>query len=335
MRDTRSLQYGESLVTTVCVTGMHRSGTSFAARALQLLGVSLGDPDQLMAAGPDNEAGYWENRPLKEFDDELLADLGGSWDQPPVLDRGWANSPELDRSRDEARELLDGAFAADRAGDGGGGPIGFKDPRLCLLLPFWRTVTDVDATVVIVRDPREVASSLHRRNGLGAAQSAVLWLRYLLAAEIDDPDRLLLTDRQFFDDLPTTLDVLAAHAGLPRPSADTTSAVAAHLDPELLHPADPQPARDPVSSLALDVWNRGAVTTEPLPATLVEALASGWLRPPVDGEILARARAKVIKQQATLRRRGLQKKALDAERATFEDHDPEPSTPVRRDGPQS
>jgi hypothetical protein len=292
---------------------MHRSGTSFAARALQLLGVSLGDPDQLMAAGPDNPAGYWENRPIKELDDELLADLGGSWDQPPVLRPGWEHDGALDGTRSRASEVLDRAFGAARHGPA---PIGWKDPRLSLLLPFWRTVEPITATVVIVRDPRQVAASLERRNGIGSAQASVLWLRYLLAAIDADGDALVLDQRAFFDDLGATLARLAAHVGVPQPSPAVHDAVAAHLDPRLLHHTD-APASDPVASLACEVWNAGAVDTERLPAAVRTALAEGWFRPPVDGELLARARAKVMKLQATLARRALQRKALEAERAAL------------------
>ncbi len=89
---------------------MHRSGTSLAARALDLLGVSLGDPDRLQPAGRDNPAGYWENRYVTELDDELLAALGGSWDQPPVLTPGWEADPALDELRDRARGVLGDAF---------------------------------------------------------------------------------------------------------------------------------------------------------------------------------------------------------------------------------
>jgi hypothetical protein len=292
---------------------MHRSGTSFAARALQLLGVSLGDPDQLMAAGPDNPAGYWENRPIKELDDELLADLGGSWDQPPVLRPGWEHDAALDAARQRASAVLDRAFGETRHGPT---PIGWKDPRLSLLLPFWRTVEPITATVVIVRDPLQVAASLERRNGIGGTQASVLWLRYLLAAIEADGEALVVDQRAFFDDLDVTLARLATHVGLPEPSAAAREAVAAHLDPALLHDADAAPT-DPVASLACEVWNGGAVDAARLPATVRTALAEGWFRPPVDAELLARARAKVMKLQATLARRSQQKKALDAERAAL------------------
>ena len=39
------------------VLGMHRSGTSMFTRALNLLGMELGQP--LMAPQPDNPKGFW------------------------------------------------------------------------------------------------------------------------------------------------------------------------------------------------------------------------------------------------------------------------------------
>jgi hypothetical protein len=83
----------------LCLIGMHRSGTSLAARMLSLLGVSLGSPEGLLPPGPDNPAGYWENKSIQEFDDELLADRGGAWDHPPVLAPGWERDAALEPHR--------------------------------------------------------------------------------------------------------------------------------------------------------------------------------------------------------------------------------------------
>ena len=47
------------LTRVVPILGMHRSGTSMLAGALQQLGLELGSP--LLAATPDNPHGYWEN----------------------------------------------------------------------------------------------------------------------------------------------------------------------------------------------------------------------------------------------------------------------------------
>jgi len=45
-------------------------------------------------------------------------------------------------------------------------PWAWKDPRLCLTLPFWLEVLDArPAMVVCLRNPLEIAASLAERNG--------------------------------------------------------------------------------------------------------------------------------------------------------------------------
>ena len=195
----------------VCITGMHRSGTSLLARVVNLLGVDLGAPGALMGPGPDNPAGYWENRAIKELDDEVLAHLGGAWDQPPLLEAGWELDAGLDPFRDRAREILGRDFAGPAAG-----PVGCKEPRLCLLHPFWRTVVPISHTVVVVRHPTEVVASLVRRNGMDPGQGAVLWLRYLLAVGAPADGSVLVVRLDDLTDRPdATAARLATHLGLP------------------------------------------------------------------------------------------------------------------------
>ena len=63
---------------------------------------------------------------------------------------------------------------------------------------------------------------------------------------------------------------------------------------------------DPLMAIALEVWNRGTVDLGVLPPAVADAFARGWLRPPVDGELLARARAETVKLRETLRARNRQ-----------------------------
>lgn len=298
----------------LCVTGMHRSGTSLAARSLESIGVSFGAPDQLMGPGPDNPAGYWENRYVKELNDELLAHLGGSWDQPPPLLDGWEADPSLDAFRTRAAEVLAGAFDSTPEAASW---IAWKDPRLSIVLPFWRTVTTIDATITIVRDPLEVAASLHRRNAMPSSQACLLWLRYVLAATAADPQRLVVRHSDFFDDLPATLRRIAAHLELPEPDGDALGDAREHLDPSLRHHSRTDAsssASDPLTALAVAVWNDGQLHEEMLAPAVAEAIATGWMRPPVDTEALDRARAKVVELTERLRRRARQRKA-DAAKA--------------------
>jgi hypothetical protein len=310
----------------VCVTGMHRSGTSFTAYALQLLGVSLGAADQLMAPGPDNPAGYWENRDVKELNDDVLARLGGSWDQPPVLHRGWEQDTNLDPLRARASELLDEAFAAAPAH-----VIGWKDPRISLLLPFWRTVTPITTTIVMVRDPSEVAASLRVRNAIGGPQAALLWLRYLFAATADDPGHLLVRHHDFFEDLAGTLGEVAAHVGLPAPDQEAVADARTYLDPALRHHVAPvtDPGDDnPLVAMAAAVWNRGSVELGAFPSVVAEAIRWGWIRPPIDGELLARARAQAVELRDRFRQQRRQERAAHRARSSDDDSNTELS-PVR------
>ena len=305
-----------STTRAVCVTGMHRSGTSFVAGALGRLGVALGRPDRMLKPGPDNPKGYFEIKELQQLDDELLSELGGAWDQPPVLDAGWEQDPALGPYRARATAILDDAFgpAAERAP-----VIAWKDPRLSLLLPFWRTVTPIATTIVVVRDPVEVVASLASRGyAVGAPQAASLWLRYVFAATAADPGHLLVRHTDIFDDLPVTVARLAAHVGLPAPDAAAEAAVREHLDDELRHHAaeDASPDLDnPLLDLARAVWNDGALGLDTVPPVVADLLGRGWLRPPLDGELLARARADLVRARETVRKTTQRVATLEAQLA--------------------
>jgi hypothetical protein len=293
----------------VCVTGMHRSGTSLAARAMHLVGVDLGDEASLLRPGPDNPAGYWENRFVKELDDELLAHLGGSWDHPPVLDPAWEDDASLDPFRTRAEAILHDAFGSghDRR------IVGWKDPRLALLLPFWRTVTPVATTIVVVRDPAEVAASLRTRNGLEAPHSALLWLRYVLCATTNDPGHLLLEQGRFFDDPSATLAAIAAHIGTPPPDDAATASLRAHVDSGLRHYVGAGfDASDgnPLVDLAARVWGDGAVDTSIVPDPIADAVRWGWLRSPADTADLVAAKAEITRLRETLRKRSREVRQL-------------------------
>ncbi len=58
-------------------------------------------------------------------------------------------------------------------------PWVWKDPRTCVLLPFWSAVLEQRAAyVLVVRHPFEVSDSLARRNGCTPLLSLALWERY-------------------------------------------------------------------------------------------------------------------------------------------------------------
>ncbi|MQA73277.1 MAG: hypothetical protein GEU88_02810 [Solirubrobacterales bacterium] len=163
--------------TIVCVLGMHRSGTSLVSRVLNVLGVDLGPEEHLMRPGLSNPAGYWESRPIKEINDEILRRLGGSWAKPPELAPGWESRRELNEVRRQARALIESDFSSADL-------WGFKDPRASLTAPFWQRMLAPMRYVVCVRNPVDVAASLEAREEerVPFDEGMWLWLTYVRAA---------------------------------------------------------------------------------------------------------------------------------------------------------
>ena len=158
------------------VVGMHRSGTSAVTGALGALGLAVPVTEDRPNA-PESNPDHWESLGMGVHGDAVLEALGGTWEGPPTPEPGWEARP---------------AVATGRVGDPGPvaraafpepGPVVWKDPRTCLLLPYWRDrLPGPLAAVVIWRPPLAVARSLARRDGMHLADGVALWERYNRAA---------------------------------------------------------------------------------------------------------------------------------------------------------
>jgi hypothetical protein len=150
---------------------MHRSGTSAVTGALGSLGFAIPVEEDRWEPSPDNPD-HWESRALAIHCDLLLDRLGGTWDRPPES-----------MSDEELREHLgvglgDPSVPAHRAFPKPG-PVVWKDPRTCLLLPYWRAqLPSPLAAVFIWRSPLSVARSLQARDRMHVADGVALWERY-------------------------------------------------------------------------------------------------------------------------------------------------------------
>jgi glycosyltransferase involved in cell wall biosynthesis len=139
------------------VTGMHRSGTSFAASLLAEWDVRMGE--RLLPADRGNPAGYFEDVDFLELNRRILTDCTPQEDGH--RDWGWTESESFDAARLPA--WLDAAAALVAARDKAGHAWGWKDPRTSMLLGFWDDVLEGDTRVLLVyRHPWEVADSLLR-----------------------------------------------------------------------------------------------------------------------------------------------------------------------------
>jgi hypothetical protein len=152
------------------VIGMHRSGTSAVTGAIAALGfhgVATGD----RLSPHDSNPEHWESLSILLHNDAILADLGGTWDAPPDFAPGWEADERLP-AKATASELLAAAYPRP-------GASVWKDPRACLLLPYWRDVLGAPMAAVLVwRSPLAVARSLWRRDGLPIPYGVALWERY-------------------------------------------------------------------------------------------------------------------------------------------------------------
>lgn len=216
----------------VCVLGMHRSGTSVAARILNVLGAYLGPADQLVPAAADNPKGYWEFRPIVEMNDAILARLGGRPMAPPELPTGWEAGPELDDLREQARSIVQPPLAQTD-------PWAWKDPRACLTLPFWQSILPPMHYVICLRSPANVARSLARRNRVSHERSVYLWLLYTQQALVhtEGKSRSLAVYDRLMDQPVEELAALSDTLGLPARAQhpEVRSEVRAFIDTELRH----------------------------------------------------------------------------------------------------
>lgn len=144
----------------IIVLGVRRSGTSAITKGLETMGVSIVD-SSLTKFNAFNEKGYWEDLVIHDFNMKLINAL-----EP--LEHRWRSI--LPVSEEEVDFLCKKGFLE----QGGklllskfstlSQPLGFKDPRFSILLPFWKRVFktyDLAVSFVIaLREPLSTVASM-------------------------------------------------------------------------------------------------------------------------------------------------------------------------------
>ncbi len=134
--------------TAVVITGMHRSGTSFVASALEAAGLPVGE--RLLTDFPGNPRGHFEDLDFVTLHEDALAALPeGSFvtsDAPLALAAD-------QRARLAALVAARSALPA----------WGCKDPRTTLFLDDWQRLLPRPRWVFVYRHPLEVLASILRR----------------------------------------------------------------------------------------------------------------------------------------------------------------------------
>lgn len=146
---------------TVCILGMHRSGTSCLTGSLEQHGLYLGE---VINSAPHNRKGNKENSDTWAINDAVLEKSGGSWDKPPEQ-LSWDDGDRQEREKYIERFEFNNIW-------------GFKDPRTLLTLPFWLEGLPELSLIGTFRHPILVASSLGKRNKFSFDESLELWNYY-------------------------------------------------------------------------------------------------------------------------------------------------------------
>ena len=146
------------------ITGMHRSGTSLAARLFLNAGVPMGPPDDFYRADRWNPQGYHEERGVLLLNIRLIH---GPWGKFSYLHLP-RKSTVLRRAFTAKEEIAATALRHE-------GHV-VKDARFCLTLPAWREYgVPIDGVLVCLREPVEVVLSLKKRNGVPTRLGYDLW----------------------------------------------------------------------------------------------------------------------------------------------------------------
>lgn len=157
----------------IFVLGMHRSGTSLIAKAMQVMGADLGN--NLMPAEIQNPKGFWEDLDVYQFNERLLDFINIRWDIPSVLTTINFDDLKFNSWKREAIQFLRIKIANSEL-------FAIKDPRISLLIPFWESVAkSLEANiqyVVVVRNPLDSSRSLIKRNNFDEIKGLVLWINY-------------------------------------------------------------------------------------------------------------------------------------------------------------
>lgn len=174
------------------IAGFHRSGTSLVSNLLADAGLFLGR--ELLGASESNPYGHFEDKRVVEFHDQLLARTGVDWQlREPFL-------PRVERF-DYIWMFNHGVRNSIWS------HWGFKDPRVCLFLPYWEVVFPSMSVLYVYRSCIDCVYSLKRRAMKDIARKHAINVNMKFW---NDPD---LSVRMYLSYAKHSLDFLESYRG--------------------------------------------------------------------------------------------------------------------------
>lgn len=137
----------------VCITGMHRSGTSLTASWLQQSGLQI-DDGALIDAAIGNPHGHFEDKDFVDLHTAVLLEANAA-------SCGWIVDKPLQNVDKKALERRANALLNARSQYN---TWGWKDPRTVLFLNTWKALVPDLSTIFVWRPASQVVDSLVRRS---------------------------------------------------------------------------------------------------------------------------------------------------------------------------
>lgn len=220
----------------VGILGMHRSGTSMITRTLNYLGVELGKESGLQIRGKRfNPEGYWEHKGIMLRQRQILKVFSRSWDTHLPLPDNWWKYKAIVPYKIRLKEIVRNEFSTKEL-------WGWKDPGTSLLLPMWQELLhelNIPVSyVIVIRNPLDVAASLHNRNNFSKKKSFNIWCLYTLSALIgsEHSHRIIIHYDQFINNLESKTEEVCTWMGLETSSLEEVQkSLKSFVNPDLQH----------------------------------------------------------------------------------------------------
>jgi Sulfotransferase domain len=219
------------------VLGMHRSGTSALMGVLKAFSVEIGSGGSgFIKPSFDNQKGFFELLDIVNLNDRIFGSLLSSWDSLYALPENWWKVSGIDEYRKEISAVIKTNFDDS-------GITSIKDPRLCRLLPLWSEVFEELGVrpffIIPLRNPLEIANSLKTRDGFSLEKSLLLWMTYMLDAELHSRTypRVFITYDGLLRDTANTIGSVSRTLNIefPKSYQDCREEIAQFLDSGMKH----------------------------------------------------------------------------------------------------